>query len=209
METATMPPNRTYAIRVARWIECGLSARCECSGVLEILQSRKPGCKEYVKAYRVTEFPSGKGFPGRAFQLKKDDGEVRTLFLADSPHDSICDCEAKSYDTTRKADEREHHVHSDSLGCCHLDAMRAILPFIDHPQQHSEPIEEPGNMDDICAAIDAADAVKLGGYGKCPSCGELGTYTDNVGDTVCVFCSEVFPLNPDGSRWFAPSHNTL
>ena len=87
--------------------------------------------------------------------------------------------------------------------------MKAVLPFIDHPQQHPEPTHEPGVMDDIEAAIAAADAEKLGGYGKCHSCGELGLYTDTVGDTVCVFCSEVFPVEPNGGRWFAPSHNAL
>src|SRR5687768_11912751 len=104
-----LTPTRTHASRGIQWRPHPASAGCPCCGTLTAYRSRKP------TTYTLTEFPVGPGYgPGRAFSLRKGDGTVYHVFLADDQQLSTCDCPGFSFAGSARADRR-HGDRFDTL----------------------------------------------------------------------------------------------
>lgn len=97
---------------------------------LEIQQGRE------VDSYIVEEYTPDVLFDGRAFQLKKPDGEVYSVFLARNGQDNLCCC--------RGFESKGHCKHIDSLrGLC--DTGEIVEPGSDReesPWPTPEQLEE-------------------------------------------------------------------
>lgn len=95
------------------------------AGVLTITAGRR------VQRYRVAPLAVDLGYgEGRGFRLTKlDGGDVYDVFLG--AHVVTCDCPAKTYGATVRADWRHHLAGDDSrfvtAGCCHADALLAVV----------------------------------------------------------------------------------
>lgn len=72
--------------------------------------------KKEVDSYTVEEYIPDAPFDGRAFQLKKQDGEVYSVFLARNGQDNLCCC--RGFESTSRC------KHIDSLsGLCEGGAI--------------------------------------------------------------------------------------
>jgi hypothetical protein len=137
--TELLTASRTHARRGLYWTPHPASAGCSCDGTLEITKGKK-GTR-----YTLTEIPVGAGFGnGRGFQLAKEDGTVYSLYVGTDRTD--CDCPGKCYEATEKADRR-HGTRSESLGCCHLDAVVALLANNWLPDPRTNPGQDVSNTE--------------------------------------------------------------
>lgn len=137
--TASLSPTRSQQSRTVTWVPHPADRRCPCSGTLAIGKGGKK-----TTGYLVTEvLPDVKYGGGRAFQMSKADGTTYSVYLGFEPS---CDCPGKTYEATDRADQR-HGDRSESLGCCHLDALYHLttnghLPYpMERPEEPAERIE--------------------------------------------------------------------
>ena len=114
-----LPATRTHARRGLYWTPC--PPGCPADGRLEITRGKNG------TAYLLTETYPGAGYAGgRAFTLRKTDGTVYHLHLADDRPHSTCDCPGHTYAAAEKADAR-HGDRFETLGCSHLDAVESLV----------------------------------------------------------------------------------
>ena len=107
--TEALEPTKSHKHRGIRWTPCDPGSRCPCSGALVVQR------KGAADLYRVTEFPVGAGFTGRAFELEKAaDGTRYAVRVGERVADVDCDCAGFTYGGGKRT-------------CKHIDAVRAIL----------------------------------------------------------------------------------
>lgn len=78
--------------------------------------------------YTVREIPGVHESFGRAFELEKDDGEVRHVQCG--PGGVSCSCGGEIYKSSAKANQRAFEAGGEvypTLGCGHLDAVAPLL----------------------------------------------------------------------------------
>lgn len=118
-----LPASRTHQHRGIRWTPCEPTARCACSGRLEILQ----GSKGRSTVYTLTLFPCD--WNGTAARLDKADGsEHYSVYVAHDGQERRCDCAGFEYAAKERADSRHRNTaHRDTAECKHIDALLALL----------------------------------------------------------------------------------
>ena len=127
-----LPASRSHkTARCIEWTPCSPDARCACSGVLEIRQSKKP------TVYRVTLTPTD--WAGTAVQMTKADGsESYAVYVSNDRREVHCDCPGASYAAKRRADKRHGDaVDKDGACCKHADALLGLLAngWLHHPSE--------------------------------------------------------------------------
>lgn len=144
-------------------LQCSGSGYATAEGDLGPSRSEKtrpyryePGCRRLTlgagkkaAAYTVGEFTPDAGFPGRAFQLLKADGEVYSVLVGRTG--CLCDCAGTTYLSAAKANQRAFEVGEKTyptLGCKHLDCLSRLLRegWLDLPETtavREEPADDP------------------------------------------------------------------
>lgn len=115
-----LPATRSYESRRV-WYE-------PACGRLTVKIATRPHHREAVARYEVHEIETD--WPGRGFVLAKEGHPDRVHQAYLGPDAATCSCEAETYQTSAKANQRAHDAGEETfptMGCVHLDSLAALM----------------------------------------------------------------------------------